>query len=85
MATRRMVVLGGLGAAGALVVGYALWPGTRIARVLPDQIRRLGDDGVEVLGDLGLRDQVLLQIINSVSPRVGHRLRNREWMEALVL
>jgi len=30
--TRRMVVLGGLGAAGALVVGYALWPSTRIAR-----------------------------------------------------
>jgi isoquinoline 1-oxidoreductase beta subunit len=28
-----MVVLGGLGAAGALVVGYALWPSTRIARV----------------------------------------------------
>jgi hypothetical protein len=27
-----MVVLGGLGAAGALVVGYALWPSTRIAR-----------------------------------------------------
>src|SRR5438477_10245371 len=32
MATRRMVVLGGLGAAGALVVGYALWPSARIAR-----------------------------------------------------
>ncbi|MGH6878129.1 MAG: molybdopterin cofactor-binding domain-containing protein, partial [Rhizomicrobium sp.] len=32
MTTRRMVVLGGLGAAGALVVGYALWPDTRIAR-----------------------------------------------------
>src|SRR4029077_4209573 len=33
MATpRRMVVLGGLGAAGALVVGYALWPSTRLAR-----------------------------------------------------
>jgi len=30
--TRRMVVLGGLGAAGALVVGYALWPSTRLAR-----------------------------------------------------
>jgi isoquinoline 1-oxidoreductase beta subunit len=27
-----MVILGGLGAAGALVVGYALWPSTRIAR-----------------------------------------------------
>lgn len=32
MTTRRMVVLGGLGTAGALVVGYALWPSTRIAR-----------------------------------------------------
>ncbi len=32
MTTRRMVVLGGLGAAGALVVGYALWPSTRLAR-----------------------------------------------------
>ena len=32
MATRRMIVLGGLGAAGALVVGYALWPSTRIVR-----------------------------------------------------
>ena len=32
MTTRRMVVLGGLGAAGALVVGYAIWPSTRIAR-----------------------------------------------------
>jgi isoquinoline 1-oxidoreductase subunit beta len=32
MATRRMIILGGLGAAGALVVGYALWPSTRIAR-----------------------------------------------------
>jgi isoquinoline 1-oxidoreductase beta subunit len=30
--TRRMVVLGGIGAAGALVVGCALWPSTRIAR-----------------------------------------------------
>lgn len=30
--TRRMVVLGGLGAAGALVVGYALWPSQRLAR-----------------------------------------------------
>jgi isoquinoline 1-oxidoreductase beta subunit len=27
-----MIVLGGLGAAGALVVGYAFWPSTRIAR-----------------------------------------------------
>ena len=27
-----MVVLGGLGAAGALVVGYAVWPSTRLAR-----------------------------------------------------
>ncbi|MGD0190006.1 MAG: molybdopterin cofactor-binding domain-containing protein [Rhizomicrobium sp.] len=32
MATRRMVILGGLGAAGALVVGYALWPSTRLQR-----------------------------------------------------
>jgi isoquinoline 1-oxidoreductase beta subunit len=32
MATRRMIILGGLGAAGALVVGYALWPSTRIQR-----------------------------------------------------
>ena len=32
MATRRMVVLGGLGAAGALVVGYALWPAHRAQR-----------------------------------------------------
>ncbi|HWY14884.1 MAG TPA: molybdopterin cofactor-binding domain-containing protein [Rhizomicrobium sp.] len=32
MTTRRMVILGGLGAASALVVGYALWPSTRIAR-----------------------------------------------------
>lgn len=30
--TRRIIVLGGLGAAGALVVGYALWPSTRLAR-----------------------------------------------------
>jgi len=30
--TRRMILLGGLGAAGALVVGYALWPSGRIAR-----------------------------------------------------
>ena len=27
-----MVILGGIGAAGALVVGYALWPSTRIGR-----------------------------------------------------
>jgi isoquinoline 1-oxidoreductase beta subunit len=32
MATRRMIILGGLGAAGALVVGYALWPSNRIQR-----------------------------------------------------
>ncbi len=32
MATRRLVILGGLGAAGALVVGYALWPSTRLQR-----------------------------------------------------
>jgi len=32
MPSRRMIVLSGLGAAGALVVGYALWPSGRIAR-----------------------------------------------------
>ncbi|HKD21568.1 MAG TPA: molybdopterin cofactor-binding domain-containing protein, partial [Rhizomicrobium sp.] len=32
MPSRRMVVLGGLGTAGALVVGYALWPSDRLAR-----------------------------------------------------
>ncbi len=32
MPSRRMVILGGLGAAGALVVGYALWPSTRLQR-----------------------------------------------------
>ncbi|HSM97106.1 MAG TPA: molybdopterin cofactor-binding domain-containing protein, partial [Rhizomicrobium sp.] len=31
--TRRMVLLGGLGAAGALVVGYAIWPSGRIGRI----------------------------------------------------
>lgn len=31
--TRRMVLLGGATAAGALVVGYALWPSDRIARL----------------------------------------------------
>lgn len=31
--TRRMVLLGGLGAAGALVVGYAVWPSHRLAHV----------------------------------------------------
>ncbi|MGH6870912.1 MAG: molybdopterin cofactor-binding domain-containing protein [Rhizomicrobium sp.] len=30
--TRRMVILGGLGATGALIVGYALWPSGRIGR-----------------------------------------------------
>ncbi|MEI9992826.1 MAG: molybdopterin cofactor-binding domain-containing protein [Rhizomicrobium sp.] len=30
--TRRMVLLGGLGATGALVVGYALWPSHRLDR-----------------------------------------------------
>lgn len=30
--TRRMVLLGGLGTAGALVVGYALWPSHRVER-----------------------------------------------------
>ncbi|MEJ0042416.1 MAG: molybdopterin cofactor-binding domain-containing protein [Rhizomicrobium sp.] len=30
--TRRMVLLGGVGAAGALVVGYALWPSRRLER-----------------------------------------------------
>jgi len=30
--TRRMVLLGGLGTAGALVVGYALWPSDRLQR-----------------------------------------------------
>ncbi len=32
MPSRRMIILGGLGAAGALVVGYALWPSDRILR-----------------------------------------------------
>ena len=32
MPSRRMIILGGLGAAGALVVGYALWPSTRLQR-----------------------------------------------------
>ncbi|HWD27854.1 MAG TPA: molybdopterin cofactor-binding domain-containing protein [Rhizomicrobium sp.] len=30
--TRRMILLGGLGATGALVVGYALWPSHRLER-----------------------------------------------------
>jgi isoquinoline 1-oxidoreductase beta subunit len=32
MPSRRIIILGGLGAAGALVVGYALWPSGRIRR-----------------------------------------------------
>src|SRR5438874_6168425 len=32
MPSRRVIILGGLGAAGALVVGYALWPSGRIRR-----------------------------------------------------
>jgi len=32
MPSRRMIVLGGLGTAGALVVGYALWPSHRLER-----------------------------------------------------
>jgi isoquinoline 1-oxidoreductase beta subunit len=32
MPTRRTIVLGALGTAGALVVGYAVWPSNRIAR-----------------------------------------------------
>ena len=32
MPSRRLVLLGGLGTAGALVVGYAAWPSDRIAR-----------------------------------------------------
>lgn len=31
--TRRMVLLGGLGAGGALIIGYALWPSGRIGRI----------------------------------------------------
>ena len=31
MPSRRVIVLGGLGAAGGLVVGYALWPSDRLA------------------------------------------------------
>ena len=31
--TRRMVLFGGLGTAGALVVGYSLWPSGRIGRI----------------------------------------------------
>src|SRR6202789_2879631 len=30
--TRRMVILGGLGATGTLIVGYTFWPNGRIAR-----------------------------------------------------
>jgi isoquinoline 1-oxidoreductase beta subunit len=33
MKTRRFVLFGGLAASGALVVGYALWPSDRLARV----------------------------------------------------
>lgn len=32
MPTRRMIVLGGAAAGGALIVGYALWPGDRLER-----------------------------------------------------
>jgi isoquinoline 1-oxidoreductase beta subunit len=32
MPSRRVILLGGLGATGALVVGYALWPSDRLAR-----------------------------------------------------
>ena len=32
MPSRRVILLGGLGATGALVVGYALWPSERLAR-----------------------------------------------------
>ena len=58
--TRRIVVLGGLGAAGALVVGYVLWPSTRIARAdamaakagehfVSSWIKVAPDDGVTVV------------------------------------
>src|SRR5678815_4731030 len=30
--TRRMILLGGAGAAGALIVGYALWPSGRLEK-----------------------------------------------------
>src|SRR5271155_4208734 len=33
MLSRRLILMGGLGATGGLVVGYALWPGGRLARV----------------------------------------------------
>ncbi len=33
MKTRRFVLFGGLAASGALIVGYALWPSDRLARV----------------------------------------------------
>jgi len=32
MPSRRVIILGGLGAAGSLVVGYAVWPSDRLAR-----------------------------------------------------
>src|SRR5579864_2934622 len=58
--TRRMVVLGGLGTAGALVVGYALWPSHRLERAdalaaKPDErfinnwIKIASDDSVTVV------------------------------------
>ena len=33
MPSRRVILLGGLGATGALVVGYAIWPSDRLARI----------------------------------------------------
>ena len=33
MPTRRMILLGGAAAGGALIVGYALWPSDRLERV----------------------------------------------------
>ncbi|HEY0104497.1 MAG TPA: molybdopterin cofactor-binding domain-containing protein [Rhizomicrobium sp.] len=60
MPSRRMILLGGLGAAGALVVGYALWPGRRLdkadalaagpdERFISNWIKIAADDSVTVV------------------------------------
>ena len=65
--TRRMVLLGGASAAGALIVGYALWPSGHIAKAdkmmagpnqkfVTNWIRIAKDDTITVIvphGDMG--------------------------------
>src|SRR5690349_19991460 len=89
--TRRIVVLGGLGTAGALVVGYALWPSYRLEganalaakpgeRFINNWIKIASDDTVTVVVphcDIGIG-------IYTALPQMAAEELDADWTKLIV-